>query len=293
LKKQNIIIIIALIALVVSTIIVFRYEIVFRLYNGVIFDGQTDKNTEIDKKLREWLPTIVKSDPHGFKTVLLKNLAAANEKKANTAFFLMEGIVKLPSSEYIRIYKDSASVEYRNKLLCLMEPDSQESLNFIYGKLNNPQTEPLLQTTCLRKMWEVHDPAMVASCRKFLYDPEPQVRRFAVLLFAITKTGDYTEDLIKKFNDKNPEVSYFAILRAVDKTPGLYRKDYLKALKDNDWRVVMVAIAAVGFNRDKKAIPLLKELIKTTKNEDVRDFAATMLDGLENGSASSSGNGKP
>ncbi|MCE1245280.1 MAG: hypothetical protein LWY06_01415 [Firmicutes bacterium] len=279
--KKILIIITISVALVLTSIYFFRYELVFELFSRFGSQQVLTHNKKIDDFVLEKLESIFASDPKGFKTTLFKHFIEDDKNKSEAAKNILLFMVKLPASEYIKLYKDDYPVEKRMSLINMMNPTEADTKNFITEKLNIQDTDPKIKSICLLHLIAVDDKKTTDSCLRFLNDPNPEVRRVAVILFADTNKGEYTSALIKKMYDENGEVNFIAAMRLYDFDQTVKVENYKKYLTAEKPLNAMFAIYVAMNRNDKTDIPVLKKLRDSSPNDDIRKMAAFALKNME------------
>jgi hypothetical protein len=264
--------------IVFSFIWLFRAEIVcsllfYRSYSNVT--NNAINNLDFTSKIDSALTMFVETNSEAFNPVLLKYLGSKDEEKAQFAAGLLNMNNTISSSDFIKAYNQTQFLSVKGNIINLL-PDDQKGLDFLKQLFINRNTNPEIRVYCGFKLCNENDPDVVKAGMELLDHPDPHIRTGAICCFEYSRNGLYFEKIRKMILDKDCDVRRMAIGMSYFKSKTLY-PEYLRTLQDNDQSVVNASLRAIESCGDKKAIPHLENLIKTTKDKDVKQKAIDVL----------------
>jgi HEAT repeat protein len=245
------------------------YLLFHRPYSNII------KNTDITDKIDSTLKTFIENNSEDFNPVLLKHLGSKDEEKADFAAVMLETNNTTPSSYYIKIYNETPFLNIKRKVIYLL-PKDQKSLDFISEKLIDKKTDPETRIHCGNQLYNSNDSRIIKAAMELLDHPDPNIRTRAINCFGENRNGLYLLKIRKMIFDKDHGVRILAIFISSLHSRTLY-PEYIQSLSDSNSDIACNSLCAIEDCGDKKAIPHLEKLIKTTKDNFVKQIAKEVI----------------
>lgn len=275
------VLIIALSAFIIILTFAFVYQREINIYIPQrAFEHKITGLEQYDDRIADKSMELIRNNPDKYAPILIKEVASSNPTRSDMAAYLLRQTNTNFNTQFMNIMKTSKYLHVRRNVIALIEPDSS-AYEMISGIFRDPMEDDEIRYICGNLLARVENRDLVKQNITLLKDKDPRVRERAVRLFGLYSVDEYTKVIETMTGDPDEKVR-FAVAVAILDTKGDFDPKNLKLIYKYSEVQTEKTLKHIAAKRDKKAVPYLKEFIKTVKDKYLKAQAEKTLRGLLN-----------